>query len=86
MVVCDSHYRPASIVMCVTHEEASIVEEYIHTHDLPSRLILLLYIHPPSNTFPINKLRNLAIRNIETTHFLIQDSDLLISSNDDSLD
>ena len=59
----------------------NIVAHYINTHKLPSRLILLLYIHSQSDHFPINILRNIAIRNIETTHFLILDSDLLISSN-----
>ena len=76
-----SFNRPASITLYVTPEEADIVAHYINTHTLPSRLILLLYIHSQSDHFPINILRNIAIRNIETTHFLILDSDLLISSN-----
>lgn len=71
--------------MYITREEVSIVGEYMENHDLPSRLTLLLYIHPRSSIFPINTLRNLAIRNIETTHFLIQDSDLLISSDDNEM-
>ena len=66
--------------MYVNREEADIVYNYIKTHDLPSRLTLLLYIHNGSNNFPINKLRNLAIYNIETSHFLILDSDLMVSS------
>ena len=72
--------RPASITLYVSRTEADVAYNYIQSHDLPSRLTLLLYIHNGSKHFPINKLRNLAIRNIETSHFLILDSDLMISS------
>ena len=68
--------------MYVSRDEANIVGNYIATHDLPDRLTLILYIHNNNNHFPINILRNIAIRNIETTHYLILDSDLLISSDE----
>ena len=40
---------------------------------LPQRLITLLYLIPPNS---VNKLRNLAIRNIVGSHFQILDMDL----------
>ena len=47
---------------------------------LPNRLITILYLIPPSSSengqFPVNKLRNLGIRNIVGTHFQILDMDL----------
>ena len=47
---------------------------------LPPRLITLLYLIPPDSPdidqFPVNKLRNLAIRNIVGSHFQILDMDL----------
>lgn len=63
--------------------------DYIQSHTLPCRLILLLYIHNNPKYFPINELRNLAIRNIETSHFVVLDSDLMVSGcsvNEFSLD
>ena len=57
---------------------------FINNHHFPKRLTFLLYLvdsqHPHYTTFPINLLRNLAIRNIRTTHFLILDMDLRVSS------
>ena len=52
---------------------------------LPTRLTILLYVvdrmHPHYSHFPVNFLRNLAIRNIRTTHFLVLDMDLRMTSN-----
>lgn len=53
---------------------------FIASHYLPSRLTLILYLtgpkSPEKGIFPVNKLRNLGIRNIVTTHFQILDMDL----------
>ena len=53
---------------------------FINNHHFPKRLTFLLYLvdsqHPHYTTFPINLLRNLAIRNIRTTHFLVMDMDM----------
>ena len=65
--------------MYVNRDEVDVVYHYIQTHTLPERLTLILYIHNNAAHFPINKLRNLAIRNIETSHFLVLDSDLMVS-------
>ena len=52
----------------------------IASHYLPPRVTLLLYLigpnSPEKGQFPVNKLRNLGIRNIVTTHFQILDMDL----------
>ena len=52
--------------------------QFISTHYLPSRLTLLLYLYQPSNshTFPVNLLRNTAIRNVRSSHFMVLDMDL----------
>ena len=61
-------------------DEEKHVINYIRRHYLPPRLTLCLYFlsyrHPQSKLFPVNYLRNLAIRNVETTHYQIMDMDL----------
>ena len=58
----------------------SIMLSFVESHYLPPRLTLLLYLigdtSPAKGQFPVNKLRNLGIRNIATTHFQILDMDL----------
>ena len=53
---------------------------FVESHYLPARLTLLLYLigesSPERGQFPVNKLRNLGIRNIATTHFQVLDMDL----------
>ena len=45
---------------------------------LSSRITTIIYTLD-SSSFPINKLRNLGIRNIQTTHFMMLDMDLVLS-------
>lgn len=75
--------RPIVLVIhCTPHYELFILR-YLSSHHIPDRVTILLYLvaksHPFYSVFPINHLRNLAIRNIRTTHFLILDMDLRVS-------
>lgn len=45
----------------------------------PQRLKIVPVKYNADNPFPVNKLRNLAINNIETTHFFYNDIDFLPS-------
>ena len=76
--------RPLSIVIHIQQQHEPYVIRFINNHHFPKRLTLLLYLvdasHEYYSVFPINKLRNLAIRNIRTTHFLVLDMDLRVSS------
>ena len=47
---------------------------------LPERVTTIVYT-VESSIFPINFLRNLGIRNIETSHFMVLDMDLMLSRN-----
>ena len=47
---------------------------------LPERVTTLVYT-VQSSVFPINLLRNLGIRNIQTSHFMVLDMDLMLSRN-----
>ena len=54
--------------------------ELIKSLNLPPRVRIILYI-PQKNSkdmsdYPVNKLRNIAIVNIVTTHFLVMDMDM----------
>lgn len=59
--------------------------KFISTHSFPNRMTLILYVvntgHPHYDTFPVNFLRNIAIRSCRTTHFQILDMDLRMTSN-----
>ena len=48
--------------------------------NLPERVTTLVYL-TDSSEFPINRLRNLGIRNIQTSHFMVLDMDLMLSRN-----
>lgn len=59
--------------------EEQAVLEWIATHSIPDRITLVLHIVLKSkraNVFPINKLRNLGITNVRTTHYVVMDMDM----------
>ena len=70
------------VIHCMPQYELFILR-YLASHHIPDRVTILLHLvtksHPFYSVFPINHLRNLAIRNIRTTHFLILDMDLRVS-------
>ena len=77
------HCRPIVLVIYATSTQEVHLVRYISTHFIPKRVTILFYLVSrylkSSTVFPINRLRNLAIRNIRTTHFLILDMDLRLS-------
>ena len=66
------------------NEEKKVIE-FIQNTYLPPRLTIILhlfgYANPKALSFPVNYLRNLAIRNVETTHYMILDMDLWPTRN-----
>ena len=46
---------------------------------LPPSVSIVVYEHQPSNPYPVNLLRNLAIRNVNTSHFFYNDIDFIPS-------
>lgn len=61
-------------------DEEGAISGFIRTHYLPERLTLLVYLvdatHSQFSSFPVNMLRNLAIRNVKTSHYMIMDMDM----------
>ena len=72
------------MVVYMKSDDQYLITDKLNKYHYPDRLTLILYLvdkqHPHSKGFPINYLRNLAIRNIRTTHFIILDMDLRVSS------
>ena len=64
------------IVISSTEQNYEKDIHFINSHFFPERLTIMLYRQEDKNTFPINFLRNLAIRSVQTSHFLILDMDL----------
>lgn len=58
--------------------------DYVKNHYLPNRLTLLLYLvqkkHRYYGHFPMNYLRSLGISNVRTSHYIVMDMDLHLSS------
>ena len=67
-------------------EEEKTIIDYLREHYIPKRLTLLIYLVSPRNplykTFPVNMLRNLAIRNVRTSHYMIMDMDMWPTRSD----
>lgn len=72
--------RQFSIAVKVKLGEERSVLKTLRELSLPERVRLILYRTAPKHKhylqFPVNKLRNLAIVNIATTHFLVLDMDM----------
>ena len=76
--------RHIIIIVMDTANKEIVYLDYIRNHYLPSRLTLLLYLvqknHKYYNHFPVNYLRSLGISNVNTSHYIVMDMDLHLSS------
>ena len=64
-------------------EEEKAIIDYLREHYIPKRLIYLVSPRNPQyKTFPVNMLRNLAIRNVRTSHYMIMDMDMWPTRSD----
>ena len=57
---------------------------YIRDHYLPKRLTTLLYLVGPSRPeyghYPMNAMRSFGISNVKTSHYIVMDIDLHLTS------
>ena len=67
-------------VISVSNDTQQKTVDFLGSLRLPDRVITIVYT-VESSIFPINFLRNLGIRNIETSHFMVLDMDLMLSRN-----
>lgn len=67
------------VLFCYSHEEPTIRRFFAH-QSFPSRMAVVMYTEPtPGDApghFPVNKMRNLGIANVHTSHFIVTDMDL----------
>ncbi|KNB44068.1 glycosyltransferase-like protein [Blastocystis sp. subtype 4] len=64
------------ILFCKSDEQEFALR-YMGERVLPDRLTLILYIVSKfAKIFPINLLRNVGIRNVRTTHYVVMDMDM----------
>lgn len=89
MVSFSMVYRPIVYVLHMKEEEEPQFIDFISQPQnqllCSSRITLLAYISKPNSFFytnyPINILRNIAIRHSTTSHYLLIDMDMMISKN-----
>ena len=68
--------RPLSISVCIRGEnERTKLDSFLKKSRFPSRLVVTPYLDTSSH-YPINKLRNIAIAKVSTSHYLMTDIDL----------
>lgn len=65
-----------SIAMFLMEDEVNHFRMQLSEISLDKRLSIVEYISSDNTTYPINKLRNLAIANSKTNHFWLTDLDL----------
>lgn len=68
--------RPMSVVIFVLERDLETFHQQVQESQLNARLSLVIYTSKDNTTYPINKLRNLAIMDSKTTHFWLTDLDM----------
>lgn len=68
--------RDLSIAVFVTAKEETMLRRIVENGNYESRLRITPLMAQNNKEYPINKLRNLAIRNVRTSHFWLTDMDM----------
>lgn len=73
---------PIVLSLILANDKVKSVVNTLKTFNLSSRVwIAIMAKKPGSMTFPINRLRNLAISFVTTTHYLVLDMDMFPTSD-----
>lgn len=67
---------PLSITFFLTANTSVLYNEIYDSLSLPKRLHISYYLSKSNGIYPINKLRNIAIDHVNTTHFWVADMDM----------
>lgn len=73
--------RPFSITFHLKEDEVDSFNQHLKADSFPERLSIVQYVSTNPSIYPINKLRNLAIKNTKTDHFWLTDMDMWPSSS-----
>lgn len=80
---CSFLCSPLLLVIWAKDENKYKLQQQIVSRHFPPRVTTLLVSYRPSNVyhsvFPINLLRNIGLRAVQTTHVCVLDSDLFLS-------
>lgn len=69
-------HRPLVISVCIRSEdELSQLQSFLEEAEFPPHFVVIPYLDT-SDHYPINKLRNIAIEQVATSHYLMTDIDL----------
>ena len=80
-------FSPIVFSIHVVEDELSTFEDFLYTSDnsilCSDRIFIAVYLSSSNSFFsvnyPINILRNIGIRNVETSHYLMLDADMMLS-------
>lgn len=73
---------PVVLSLIVPYDEVKSVGNTLKTYSLSSRVrIVIMAKKRTSKSFPINRLRNLAISFVTTSHYLVLDMDMFPTSS-----
>ena len=64
-----------------SYEEQELVEQYKRNSFFPKSTHIIPYLSKVPTEYPYNKLRNLALKEVTTSHFWVMDMDMWPSSN-----
>ena len=70
-----------SIVLYLPNREWEIYMDTVKQMGLENRIKITLHLQTQEDLYPINKLRNIAIKNVQTSHFFMTDMDMWPSYN-----
>ena len=73
---------PLSLAVIIqSNEEENTLNEFIAQTSLPSRLTVCHFITSKPSEYPFNRLRNIALKHVTTSHFWVMDMDMWPSDN-----
>ena len=82
-MLCDLSFSPYCIVMYTPLQRLNATISSYLEMKVPDHMTVLFYGFPKSNMyakdFPVNLLRNIGIRTVTTSHFLMLDMDMWIN-------
>ena len=70
------HCRPISIVFYIPETDVPTLNSLRANSSIRSNIHIEVVIQSNSSYYPVNKLRNIAISHVNTSHFYISDMDI----------
>lgn len=65
--------------LVIVGTEFKEITALLRQYEIPASMRIIILVRKNDMTFPINRLRNIAINLVKTTHFLVFDMDMFPS-------